>query len=140
MPGPPPKDPAQRRRRNRPAEVTTLPAEGRQGRAPAWPLSKMVAGELAAWRDAWATPQAVAWEQLGWTRVVARYVRVLVAAELPGANAQVLSECRQMEDRLGLSPMAMRRLQWKVAGEDEAPAADLAAVVTPDRWRRSGVS
>jgi hypothetical protein len=34
-------------------------------------------------------------------------------------NAALLAEIRQMEDRLGLSPMAMKRLQWEVA--DGAP-------------------
>jgi hypothetical protein len=29
-------------------------------------------------------------------------------------NGVLLSEIRQLEDRLGLSPMAMRRLQWDV--------------------------
>lgn len=36
--GPPPKDPAQRRRRNATVAMTPLPAEGRRGRAPEWPL------------------------------------------------------------------------------------------------------
>ena len=29
-------------------------------------------------------------------------------------NAALLSELRQIEDRIGLSPMAMRRLQWEI--------------------------
>lgn len=36
--GPPPKDPAQRRRRNATFAMTRLPAEGRTKPAPAWPL------------------------------------------------------------------------------------------------------
>ena len=36
--GPPPKNPAQRHRRNATVAMTQLPAEGRKGRAPAWPL------------------------------------------------------------------------------------------------------
>jgi hypothetical protein len=32
------------------------------------------------WRQVWATPQALAWEQLGWTRTVARYRLVLLKA------------------------------------------------------------
>ena len=36
--GPPPKNPAQRARRNATFAMTTLPMEGRKGRAPAWPL------------------------------------------------------------------------------------------------------
>lgn len=36
--GPPPKDPSHRRRRNATVAMTPLPASGRQGRPPAWPL------------------------------------------------------------------------------------------------------
>ena len=30
-------------------------------------------------------------------------------------NAALLSELRQIEDRLGLSPMALKRLQWEIS-------------------------
>lgn len=84
----------------------------------------------ALWVSLWSTPQAVAWEGLGWTRVVARYAKLLLAAEKPSATAALLSEVRQLEDRLGLSPMAMRRLQWEIAPADpvtgqEGNVADL---------------
>lgn len=38
MPGPPPKHPSQRRRTNPTVALTRLPAEGRKGKPPAWPL------------------------------------------------------------------------------------------------------
>lgn len=38
MPGPAPKHPSERRRRNATVPMTQLPAEGRKGRTPAWPL------------------------------------------------------------------------------------------------------
>jgi len=138
MPGPPPKDPAQRRRRNKPAEVRALPADGRSGPAPRWPLPGEHSDlESEMWGQLWSTPQAVAWESLGWTRVVARYARVAVQAELGAGGATILSECRQLEDRLGLSPMAMKRLQWQVEDQEQAPA--LASVSSmPDRWKRTG--
>lgn len=138
--GPPPKPAEQRRRRNKPLQLTVLPAEGRQGKPPSWPLSKMQAGELAAWRQVWATPQAVEWERLGWSRTVARYVRVLVESEQPDAASTARAECRQMEDRLGLSPMAMLRLRWAIdEREDHAP--QLAPVAQlPDRWQRTGTA
>ena len=136
MPGPAPKDPAQRRRRNKPAEVTALPAAGRQAPAPRWPISGPSDAEAEIWAELWATPQAVAWESLGWTRIVARYARVAVAAECGEGGAMILAECRQLEDRLGLSPMAMKRLQWQVEDLDEPVA--LASVTMPDRWKRTG--
>lgn len=137
--GPPPKPADQRRRRNKPLELTVLPREGRDGPAPKWPLSRMQAGEAAAWTEVWCTPQAVEWDELGWVRTVARYVRVLVASEKPDASTAVLSECRQMEDRLGLTPMAMLRLRWSI-GEPEATPV-LAPVTQLDgRWQRTGTA
>jgi hypothetical protein len=47
-------------------------------------------------------------------RTVARYAVALVAAEQPGATPYLLSEVRQLEDRLGLNAVAMRRLMWEV--------------------------
>jgi len=121
MPGPPPNPNAQRR--NARVGVVRLPASGRQGRPPAWPLpGRKRAGEAEAWRDLWSTPQAVAWERLGWTRVVARYCRIVVEAEGLGPFAKdARSEARQLEDRLGLTPKSMRSLMW-IVDEDEVAA------------------
>lgn len=138
MPGPPPKPADQRRRTNAPrANTMLLPAEGRDGETPEWPLSSMRDGEPVVWADLWRTPQAVAWERLGWTRSVARYCRSVVAADMPDAPVSLLGEVRQMEDRLGLSPLAMLRLCWEVDQTEEAATATSSGnVVTPDRWRR----
>jgi hypothetical protein len=122
MPGPAPKPDGQRRRRNAPlANTTRLPAEGRRGSPPKWPLSGRQ-GETgkALWAQLWATPQAVAWERLGWTRVVARYVRCLLVAERVEAPVALLGEVRQLEDRLGLSPISMLRLRWEIAPDEVA--------------------
>lgn len=130
MPGPAPKiDPA---RRNARSGVRKLPASGRQGKAPTWPLTgKLSQVEQIAWRELWATPQAVAWEELGWTRTVARYCRVMVQAEDLYAEATTRAEARQLEDRLGLTPKAMRMLLWEIV-PDDAPAT-----VTPIVGRRA---
>jgi hypothetical protein len=113
-------------RRNARPGVTTLPAEGRKGDTPPWPLDLISAAEAHLWKDLWATPQAVAWERHGWTRVVARYCRIAILAE--GMDKDSLSEARQLEDRLGLTPKSMRMLMWQVASDEvaekraEAPA------------------
>jgi len=70
----------------------------------------------------WRTPQAVAWERLGWTRTVGRYCRLMVAAERRDAMAAVLVEARNLEDRLGLTPKAMRMLLWEVASDEVTEA------------------
>jgi hypothetical protein len=74
--------------------------------------------EAELWRDLWATPQAVAWERLGWTREVAQYVRWKVKAELGDLDAS--KEARQLGDRLGLTPLALLRLRWEIAPDEVA--------------------
>lgn len=116
MPQPPKFDPARRNARSGPVR---LPAEGRKGETPAWPLpGRATIAERAAWEELWHTPQAVAWERLGWTRTVARYCRLMVAAEKRGAPATVLGEARQLEDRLGLTPKAMRLMLWEIVSDE----------------------
>jgi hypothetical protein len=170
--GPAPKPSGQRSRRNATIAMTRLPAGGRKGRIPNWPLiddvrkaalldvaegtitrlreelrdpelygaarasreRKLQAAEvevavltrqLAAqrgletklWREVWKTPQAVAWERLGWTREVAQYVRWKVLAELGDMDAA--KEARQLSDRLGLTPLALLRLRWEVVPDEE---------------------
>lgn len=139
MPGPIPKTDAARRRRNSAPGVVYLPVEGRKGRPPAWPLDKMRKGELAAWREVWATPQAVAWERLGWVRTVARYVRAMVEAER-AERVSLMAEARQLEDRLGLSPIAMMRLRWEIVADELGEARDdKTATVAPVRARLRAV-
>lgn len=118
MPNPPKLDPQRGARGRGP---TVLPAEGRKGKPPAWPLSGVwKEDEQDAWTQLWATPQATAWERMGWTRTVARYCRVMVAAEDPDATAALLAQATALEDRLGLTPKAMRLLLWQVASDEVA--------------------
>lgn len=172
MPGPPPKHPSQRRRTNPTVAMTRLPAEGRQGDPPPWPLGADVrsatklrllneqideasveaqgsdraakaaqrrllrlreqaevleevvesqgVSEAALWGDLWATPQAVAWERLRWTRDVAQYVRWKILAEQGDLEAS--KESRLLSDRLGLNPLALLRLRWEISTDEVADA------------------
>ena len=122
MPGPAPKDPSSRRRRNVSVGKTLLPAGGRDGVVPAWPFSG--ASEPETWAELWGTPQSVAWERAGWTRTVARYALLLSEVEVPDAKASILAEVRQLEDRLGLNPKAMRSLLWEVTSDEVAEKRD----------------
>jgi phytoene/squalene synthetase len=129
MPAAPKMDPVRRNSRVGPLR---LPAEGRGGAAPSWPLSVPEddgagghAAELQVWSELWATPQAVAWERLGWTRVVARYARLVIAAERLDKDA--MSEARQLEDRLGLTPKAMRLLLWEITADEVGEKRDVSA-------------
>lgn len=116
MPNPPKFDPARGSRGRGP---TKLPAHGREGDPPVWPLTgRQSAAEKSAWAELWATPQAVAWERLGWTRTVARYCRAMLAAEARDAPPALLAQVTAMEDRLGLTPKAMRLLLWEIAADE----------------------
>lgn len=169
--GPAPKPTERRARRNATPASAVLPAAGRDGKVPRWPLApnlKLSSGlraaterkerleaqhetepspalerqialleerialledqikasaraERAVWRELWAAPQAVEWERQGWLREVAQYARWKVLGELGDMDAA--KEARQLSDRLGLTPLAMRRLGWQVDGERPAPTA-----------------
>lgn len=110
MPGPAPNPNA--RRRNARVGVVQLPAEGRQGPAPKWPLGGKAP---ASWADLWAKPQAVMWERMRIEHVVARYCLLL-------ASLDQAAEVRQLEDRLGLNPKAMRNLLWEIVEDEVAEA------------------
>ena len=134
MPGPAP-NPYSRRSQKSNSGITTLPADGYDGPVPDWPLlTDPSEAELDLWRGLWSKPQAVMWAKDGSERVVARYVLVTVLAEDPSnPSAALLGEVRQMEDRLGLSPMAMKRLMW-VVGDPISDRPALAEVKSIDRF------
>ena len=127
MPGPSPQKHV--RRRNARPDWRSLPPHGFAGPVPAWPMGEPSDDLAELWSQLWRTPQAEAWAELGWSRVVARYAVMVVASERGEANAALLAEIRQMEDRLGLSPMAMRRLQWEVLEAVKEPAVSDGNVV-----------
>lgn len=126
--GPAPKPAGERRRRNATVSMTRLPAEGRRGDTPRFPLPRLVVKgddegllrerELDLWADLWVTPQAVMWERTRAELTVARFVRFSVLAEQ--GNVKAATEARQLEDRLGLNPQAMLRLRWEVAPDEVA--------------------
>ena len=124
MPGPLQDPRARRRSRNGPP-VMRLPAEGRQGSAPEWPLSEASAEELEIWSSLWRTPQSAAWAP-GWTRTQARLARMLAEAEERGSRASLLSEVRQLEAALGLSPVSMARLHWQIEPTEPARVTPIA--------------
>src|SRR6266576_162162 len=65
VPGPAPKDPAQRRRRNATPGFKILPHVGREGDPPEWPIAgEMDFDERRLWTRLWKLPQAVEWERM----------------------------------------------------------------------------
>lgn len=110
------------RRGVKPAKVY-LPAEGYRGPIPDWPLAEGTRGEGERWLRLWRTPQAAQWVRMGIEPVIARYARLAIIAERSeGATslglANIKSEVRQLETVLGLSPAALRRLEWEIVEDD----------------------
>lgn len=102
-----------------------LPAGGRKGPTPKWPIEPPAdAEEKAHWARLWRKPQAVVWEQQELHEVVARYCRIAVAATKRDAYASVMAQASSLEDRLGLTPRAMRMLLWQIAPDEVADKRD----------------
>ncbi|MEV7262745.1 hypothetical protein AB0N38_04275 [Micromonospora aurantiaca] len=112
---------------------TVLPAEGRDGDPPPFPLLDPSPREVELWALLWRKPQAIEWHRLGLELEVGLYVRNLSAAELPGALAATGTLVRQYADSLGLSAAGMRAHRWVIARPvDEARPAP----ITPARSAR----
>lgn len=117
--GPPP-DPNALRRERDAGEWTILPAEGRGGVTPEWPLVEQAAREAELWERLWGMPQAWMWERCGQEIEVALYVRRLGEAESPDATVSLGTLVRQMSDSLGLTTPGMRANRWRIDRSDSA--------------------
>ena len=111
----------------------TLPAEGRTGAAPEWPLTEAADRELDLWDDQWAKPQAVAWEAMGQELEVALFVRTLAEAERADGRVDVKKMLRGYLDSLGLSVSGMNRNRWKIAPAVDEPVTAGPATAAPAR-------
>jgi hypothetical protein len=138
MPGPAPKQNAVRR--NIRPDWVRLPSEGRTAPAPKWPLGKPTAAEAAVWKELWSLPQALMWEKFRWWRTVARYVRILQRAEVLDASRDAMSEARQLEEHLGLTPKAMKALLWVVVDDEVAAKRDDRGAATEGAKRKRQTS
>ena len=118
--GPAP-DPTSFRQEREAGEWTILPAEGREGAPPDWPLTEQSDREATLWAALWAKPQAIMWKRYGQEFEVALYVRRLTEAELMDSRVNLSTLVRQMADSLGLTTPGMRANRWRIrAGEAEA--------------------
>jgi hypothetical protein len=113
--GPAPSLTAARRERKSDGEWVTLPAQGRQGPPPEWPLTAPTERELELWEREWRRPQAIMWEQNGQEVEVALYVRRLAEVELPESPVTAGQLVKQMQEALGISLPGMLRNRWKIA-------------------------
>ena len=104
-------------------EWVHLPAEGRQGEPPPWPLDRPAQRELQLWADLWVKPQAVQWDTLGLHLMVAAYVRTVIRFEQDDAAVALGSLLRGQETDLGLNVPGLRANRWIIdTPEAAAPA------------------
>ena len=120
--GPAPDPNALRRDRDAGAWVT-LPAAGREGATPPWPLPRPGKRDLELWTRLWERPQAVMWELNGQELEVALHVRSLRDAEKSGAPAAARALVIRQQEALGLSIPGLMRNRWLIAGESPTVTA-----------------
>lgn len=138
--GPAP-DPAALRRDRDVGEWTVLPAEGREGATPGWPLGEQAAREAELWEALWRKPQALMWERFGQELEVALYARRFAEAEAMESRVNLSTLVRQMADSLGLTTPGMRANRWRIdAGQEPAPSARPVAKRASARSRLKVVS
>lgn len=127
-------------RRNRPSDQSSwrmLPADGRPGDPPDWPLTDVTDREWELWCELWSRPQAVMWEELGQDYEVALFVRGLAEAEKPDAKVDVRKLARQYLDSLGLSVQGMLRNRWKIAAAGQIAEPGPGGIAEQPPRRRS---
>lgn len=138
--GPAPKDPDQRRRRNKPAEFEELPAEGYQGDYPPLPGAYRTGdidpdtGEAAMreylpdtrrWFDAWArSPMAVRFTGVDWLRL--QQLAPLVDAYTRAPSRELAAELRLQQSNFGGSPVDRQRMRVRIANSDTAAGSPAA--------------
>lgn len=105
-------------------EWTVLPAAGRQGDPPEWPLVDPTERELELWAIEWSRPQAVMWERERQMIGVAMYVRQLVDAERPDATTASRTLLKQLREDLGVSNSGLLRNRWRISEVEPAEGAD----------------
>lgn len=119
--GPAPDPNALRRDRDE-DDWVVLPADGREGDPPVWPLPTSTARERSLWAELWAKPQAVMWERLGQELEVALFVRRLVESEKRNSPVSLSTLVLRLAESLGLSTPGMLRNRWRIARPAPPPA------------------
>ena len=123
MPGPVPKDPAVRQRRNKSASRAVLAAESMpivgRPRLPKFPGDgNWHAMSRKWWRDVWSSPMGHEFLR-GDLPALFRLV-LLVDNFWKFGKLEFAKEIRLLEREFGLTPLSRRRLEWTVASTEEA--------------------
>lgn len=124
MPGPDPKHPGTRARRNATSTKATLRAVPDMPcpDLPPAPSGKWHPMTLAWWSDIWSSPMAPEFDASDTHGLfaLAMLTEDFWRAESPGERMKLAAELRQQGQRYGLSPIDRRRLQWEIERADDA--------------------
>ena len=114
MPGPLPKDPILRQRRNRTSTRAVLPAERRERkRAPQLPRNQAWHKLTRAWwRDVWRSPMASEYLEVDLHGLY--MLAALLDRFWQAPSTALAAEIRQQRQCFGLTPIDRRRLQWEL--------------------------
>lgn len=121
MPGPAPKDPSTRARRNRTSTAAQLKADP-SIKAPALPDMAWHSMTLAWWADVWSSPMAPEYDDSDKHGLfaLAMLVNDFWLTDEVRIRRDLAAEIRQQSQRFGLSPIDRRRLQWEIERSEEA--------------------
>ena len=133
MPGPAPKDPSLRARRNKASTRSTLNGD-HDIKAPPLPAGvKWHKNTRAWWRDAWASPMAP--EYTDTDRHGLYQVAMLNNDFWTAATPKERAECRvrleKAEADFGMNPLARRRLEWQIEETQDKQARGRRRQVPP---------
>ena len=143
MPGPQPKNPSQRRRRNTVSTTTTLVAvDPTEIQIPKLPelspkeIKNYKTGEvtyvprewhkaaISWWNDIWSSPMSPEWDlsDIHGLYLLAELINTfwMLPPDKVKARSDLAAEIRLQRQSYGLSPMDRRRLQWTIEKADEA--------------------
>jgi hypothetical protein len=130
-------------RRDRPGDKdgwTTLPAEGRKGDPPPWPLFDQSGREEVLWERFWRKPQAVIWQRDSLIEVVALFVRQFAEGEVPKSSAENRKTIRLMLADLYLTPDSMLRAKLRIATDEVEAKREIVVAHNSPRSRLKVVS
>ncbi len=135
MPGPVPKDPKLRQRRNRVSTSAKLPTGGWVQGIPELPRRpdrrKWHKWTLGWWHLVWTSPMAAEYLESDVPGMIRLAVLIDDFNRVPDPN--LAKEIRLQEQRFGLSPIDRRRLQWEVERVESATKKDHRSAQSPAR-------
>lgn len=123
MPGPAPKNPSTRTRRNKTSTNATLKADAAII-APELPEYGWHVMTVRWWADIWSSPMAPEFDDSDRHGLfqLAMLVNDFWMADKPRDRRDLAAEIRQQGQRFGLSPIDRRRLQWEIEKAEDAKA------------------